>query len=193
MQPMKTILQQTISSLVFIALLTACNTPAKKAEKSDWQVVKANGFEIKLPANLKTASNLNEDATVQYQNIFKEYFNIVIHESAAEFNIAIIDAELEADYPATIDGYANFNKDRFSENVDEIIHLSDLQSLKLNGLDARYFEARAKVSGTDIFYHYGFVKGDTSYYQVMSWTSTKREADHKATMLESLKSMKETK
>ncbi len=140
---------------------------------------------------MKEASNLNDDAVLQYQNLIKEFYTIVIQESIVEYDSVISESGLSEDYPLNLDGYARLIGDRFEENADEIISKSELKSISVNGKNAKYFEATAKVSGLNIYYHYGFIKGDTSYYQVISWTLSDKEKKFKETMLNILKSLKE--
>jgi hypothetical protein len=175
-----------------MSLLSCSTSGSKNSEAGEWQTVESEGFSISLPSHLKPTENLNEDAIVEYQDLSKEYYVIVISESIEEFHQAIADAELEEDYPTTgIETYSQFIKDRFESNVDDMRNITEMKKLKVHGNEARYFESNATVSGIDIFYHYGFIEGDSTYYQVMSWTLSKKEPDFKEAMLESLKSLKE--
>jgi hypothetical protein len=186
--PMKRPFTLFLFSLMFLG---ACSTSSDKKETTEWKVVNSRNFSVKVPSYLKKATELHEDAVVQYQNIIKEFYFIVIEESADAFHESIVDAELQADYPADIDGYARFVTERFTENVDEVYKKTDLLPITISGKNGRYFEANAKMGNVDIHYHYGFIQGDTTYYQVLSWTLMNKESKYNATMLNMLQSFKE--
>lgn len=154
-------------------------------------MVNSRNFSLKLPSYLKKGTDLHEDAVVQYQNVIKEFYFIVIQESAEDFHATIEDSELQDDFSADIDGYARFVGERFSENVDEVYKKTELKSITVNGKEGRYFEANAKVGEVEIHYHYGFIRGDTTYYQLLSWTLMNKESKYNDTMLNILQSFKE--
>lgn len=146
---------------------------------------------MKVPGYLKKGTELHEEAVVQYQNIVKEFYFIVIQESAGVFHSTVQESELESDYPLNIDGYARLVGDRFSDNVDEMFKKTDLKPIVVDGKEGRYFEANAKVGDVNVHYHYGFIQGDTTYYQVLSWTLMNKESKYNDTMLGILQSFKE--
>jgi hypothetical protein len=181
-------------ALVAIAVfLGSCIQTAEKKEVTDWKTINSENFTIELPSHMKEAKDLHDDAVVQYQNAIKEFYFIVIQESISSFHQALADAELEGEYSSDIDGYAKLVSDKFADNVDEMIKKTEMKKIALKGMDARYFESNAKVNGVDIHYHYGFVQGDTTYYQVLSWTVMGKEKKLNDTMLGILESFKEKK
>jgi hypothetical protein len=174
-----------------LVILGSCTPPSDKKENAEWKVVNSRNFSIRLPGYLKKGTNLHDDAVVQYQNVIKELYFIVIEESADVFNATIEDSDLQDDYTQDIEGYARLVGDRFSENVDEVYKKTELKPITIEGKEGRYFEANAKVGDVDIHYHYGFVRGDTTYYQVLSWTLMGKESKYNDTMLHILQSFKE--
>lgn len=182
-------LSRLIPVLLTLSLL-AC-TSSTKREATDWATVDSEKFTVEIPSFLKKASNLHEEAIVQYQNPVKEFYFIVIQESAATFHAALETNELTESYSSDLDGYANLLSDRFSETTDETPEKSAIQSTTLRGKEARYFEASGKIDGIDIYYHYGFVKGDTTYYQLVSWTLKERKQKFSEDMLGIFQSFKE--
>lgn len=176
--------------LSLLVILGSCTSSSEKKETT-WKVVNSRNFSLKLPDYLKKGADLHDDAVVQYQNVIKEFYFIVIEESADDFDATIENAELKNDFPTDIDGYARFVGERFTENVDEVYKKTDMKSITVAGKQARYFEANAKVGDVDIHYHYGFVRGDTTYYQLLSWTLMSKEAKYSDTMLNILQSFKE--
>lgn len=180
-----------ILSLLAGVMIISCTPQNKKEEVTEWKTVGFANFTVKLPSFLKEVKDLHEDAVLQYQNPLKEFYFIVIRENASAFHQALEDGELTNDYPANLEGYANLIGDKFSENVDEVLTKSALKTVPLKGMEGKYFEANAKVDGIGIHYHYGFVKGDSTYYQVLSWTLDSKEKKFSDIMFDILRSFKE--
>jgi DUF2075 family protein len=128
---------------------------------------------------------------VQLQNPIREFYTIVIEESQKEFNNSLIAGDLQDDYHLNLDGYTSVVAENFTDNADEVVSKSEFIPLTVDGDSARYFESVAKVSGMEIYYHYGFIKGDSMYYQVMSWTLASKKEKVQADMLDILSSFKE--
>lgn len=177
--------------LMLLIMIGACSPSSEKKDSTVWKVVHSKNFSIKVPDYLKKGTDLHEDAVVQYQNIIKEFYFIVIQESAEGFHATITESELGEEYPPNLDGYANFVAANFSENVDELFKKTDMKPITVNGKEGRYFEANAKVGDVNIHYHYGFIQGDTTYYQLLSWTLMNKEQKFNTTMLNMLQSFKE--
>jgi hypothetical protein len=188
-------MSRNISLFTMMLLCVSACMPASKDDKAkkstDWKTVSSDKFTIQLPSHMKEATNLHEDAVLQYQNVIKELYTIVIEESQEEFHGALIDGGLEKDFPPNLQGYSSLVAEKFSENVDELIDKSEFKALTVNGDSATYFEAKAKISGIKVYYHYAFVRGDSNYYQVMSWTLAEKKDKLHADMMEIVNSFKE--
>jgi hypothetical protein len=176
--------------ILSLVSLSACTLSSKK-EKTEWKVIPSNGFSLSLPTHMKEASDLHDDAVLQYQNSIRELYCIVILEGETSYNNAIKNNGIESEYPLDLDGYSNLIRDSFLENVEEIKNQTEINTIGIKGRHGRYFEADAKMNGVDIYYHYGFVKGDTTYYQVLSWTLLSKKEKVSEDMLNILKSFKE--
>src|SRR5688572_17637953 len=139
---------RALVQLLFLSIVVvACMPQDKKEETTKWKTVRSTNFSLKLPSYLKVAEGLHESAVLQYQNPVKEFYCIVIQESAAAFHQAVEDAGLQDDYDLNLDGYSSLVGDRFVENVDELVNKSEWKSVPLKGLEGKYFEANAKVEG----------------------------------------------
>jgi len=73
------------------------------------QSIKIKGqYEIELPKTLSKADNLHEDASLQYQNLFSEFYTIVIDEPISDFNDLVTQDEYLAEsYKPNLTGYSN--------------------------------------------------------------------------------------
>ena len=77
--------------------------------KEETQSIKIKDqYKIELPKTLSKADNLHEDASLQYQNLFSEFYTIVIDEPISDFNDLVTQDEYLAEsYKPNLTGYSN--------------------------------------------------------------------------------------
>lgn len=131
-------------------------------------------YEIGVPNDMKVATSLNQDASLQYENIFKETYLAIIDEDREAFESAYnlyggIDST-----KSVISNYAKIQVDFFMEGV-KALERKDPKQLTINGMEAEQVEFTAKVEGVDgnIYYLMTFVQGEKNVYMVMMWTFEK--------------------
>lgn len=148
-------------------------------------------YEIELPEILSKADNLHEDASLQYQNIFSEFYTIVIDEPVSDFNDMVSqDGYLAESYTPDLTGYSNLLKDNLSVSVNNG-KFSAFEDTRINGLEAKLMNVSGTVDGIDVYYQFGFVKGKDRYYQIVNWTELKRKETHQKAMEKIIASFKE--
>lgn len=177
--------------ILFISSCAPGPKELKEKKSTDWKTIDSDNFSLRVPSHLKESTQLHEDAIVQLQNPIKEFYTIVIQESQEDFHNAVIEGGLQEQYGLNLAGYSSVVGDKFADNVDEVISKSEYMPLMIDGDSATYFESEADVSGIKIYYHYGFIKGDSLYYQVMSWTLASKKDKAHGDMVEILSSFKE--
>lgn len=79
-------------------ILAACGHIHKQRKKIDV----ADKYSIEIPMYMDKALNLNEDASLQYQYLPKEFFVIVLDESAEEMHQIMNENELTDRYSTLI-------------------------------------------------------------------------------------------
>jgi hypothetical protein len=180
---MKTIRFISFALMIFLAFSCA---------KEDVQSIKVKGkYEIELPTTLSKADNLHEDASLQYQNLFSEFYTIVIDEPISDFNDLVTQDEYLAEsYKPNLTGYSYLLKDNLSVAVKNA-KFSNFEDTKINGMDAKLMNVSGTVDDIDIYYQFGFVKGKNRYYQIVNWTELKRKDDHSEAMENIISSFKE--
>lgn len=156
------------------------------------QSIKIKGqYEIKLPKTLSKADNLHEDASLQYQNIFNEFYTIVIDEPISDFNDLVTQDEYLAEsYKPNLTGYSNLLKDNLSATIKNG-KFSKFEDTKINGMEAKLMNVTGTVDGIDVYYQFGFVKGRDRYYQIVNWTELERKDNHSGAMEKIISSFKE--
>jgi hypothetical protein len=117
-----------------------------------------NQYAMRIPAMLSSTSRLNEDASMQYQNIMRELYVIVIDEPIDEINQAFSDFQLMDLYSMDLDGYALLILDAFADNLSSH-QTQGVIPAKINGLPARVAKVDARVQGHSVFYHIAIFEG----------------------------------
>ncbi|QYJ69257.1 hypothetical protein [Flavobacterium litorale] len=152
-------------TLFVTLLLTSCSDTDYET-----RTVRVKGkYSIDIPKMLSKATDLNEDASLQYQNTFRELYVIVIDESKREYENVIVDSYLEEAYGNNLNGYSKL----VVEGIEREIVLDSLPKLKditINGMKAKTFATTGEVDAVRGYWNITFIEGRNNYYQVMSWT-----------------------
>lgn len=165
--------------LVYLTLslfLLSCGNKKKEAEsesapKIETKKVDVNGkYTIEVADFLNSASGLNDDASLQYQNPVREVYIIVIDEPKKEFEEAIVGTEFHDSTKSTLSNYANAQAESIKQNVT-ISKISNMMSRKIGSLNAESISVEGSVSGVPfpIFYHLTYVEGKEDLYMIMQW------------------------
>ena len=149
-----------------------------------------NLYSLTIPAFLSEGSDLHEDASLQYQHIFKEFYVIVIDESKAELQELMEFNELADYYDIDLDGYTDLIGDGLYESLINATQ-TDFVEDNVNGMPARFSTIDGTIDGVDIYYEYGIYEGAETWYQVIVWTLSDRQDKYKDEMKAILKSLKE--
>lgn len=171
-----------------IISLTSCGNLTDKKEE---QITEAdlipiqvnNEYSLSVPKYMTEAKNLNEEASLQYQNIFKETYVIVIDEDKETFINTFVDANAYDSTLSVTVNYQNAQLQSFSENMT-VTSQQDPVSWKLNGLEAQHVQMTGKVEGVkkEIVYYLTFVEGKDKLYMIMAWTLKDRKEKYGKTM-----------
>ncbi len=173
------------SSLLLLLILSACSTATQ------FNTVNiADKYTLDIPDYLTKTDDLNDDASLQYQNVIRECYTIVIDESKQEL-YDVIAASLElSEYPQSMEGYCAL-----------ILHgmldgggMTDYKLEKnqtINGLPAQFLSATLEVEGLQVFYKIAMIEGKKDFYQIMTWTLASNAEKQEADMDAILRSFKE--
>lgn len=96
-----------------------------------------NEYSVSIPDYMKEMTSLNDDASFQYANIYKETYTIVIDEDKQEFMDAFKEIGIYNDSLSAIENYSDYQIKSFQEslNSDEVKELD----FKLKNLRAKQF------------------------------------------------------
>lgn len=164
------------------------------ADMSSFQEANINNeYSMMLPDYLTKASNLNDDASLQYQNIFKETYIVVIDESKQEFIDTFKELGTYDDKKSPLVNYREAQINFFKETATSMNPGSEPKPVKINGLDAEMMDFEAKVEGveSDIYYCVSFIEGKDKLYWVMAWTMPSSKDKYKPDFEAAMKSFRE--
>ncbi len=193
-------MKKLISALPIFALLILISSCGgigeKKAESldvSEFKTVTApEMYQMSVPKYMKEASGLNVDASLQYQNIYKETYLAVIAEDKEDF-IDVFKELGQFDEKLTVAGnYRKTQIEYFTEGID-IKSKSDPVATTINGMAAEQIEFTARVPEVsyDIYYLMTFIEGRENIYMMMEWTLEENKAKYSDTFKEMAQSFTE--
>lgn len=180
-------MRKTVIFIFTILLFQSCGSG-----EEEQLVTVGNKYSLSIPSFLTKVSNLNDDASLQYQHAGKEFYIIAIDESKEEMQKAIIENDLEDLYENNIEGYSKLILDGFKESLRSP-YQSEIIDTTINKMPAKLTTLSGTVEGIDAFYTIGIYEGKNSYYQVLAWTLKSKKYSYKTKMNKILYSLAELK
>ncbi len=183
----------------FVVLLSSCDVKKFISEhmndagkKAELQRISGPGYSMGVPTYMSKATSLNEEASLQFQNIFKEAYVIVIDEDKQQFIKTFKELSSYDTTLSVIDNYGSVQLQSVSSR-SEVISKEELKNLTINGMNAAATELDAKVEGVSvpISYFLTFVEGKKKLYFIMGWTLQNKKEAYRADYLQMRKSFKE--
>jgi hypothetical protein len=149
-------------------------------------------FSVEIPTMLLEAQTLHEEASLQYQNLLQELYVIVLNESKADINQMIHEEEALSNFTPDFEGYVKLVTENMELRV-RLENVSELEDLKINGLNAKIQTFETDIEGHTAYYRVGFIEGKKDYYQVMTWTLKSKQDAHEEKMIHMVQSFRELK
>lgn len=159
-----------VASLILVSLavllFTAFSTPTR------WETQKVNRlYSIDIPSYLNKTDDLNDEASLQYQNEDEELYIIILDENKKEFMEAVnelLEDETISD-EEILDVYAYLQFTTFATDED---YDSSLEYLEINGLNARELDVIDYMEDYTVFYKMACYEGKDNLYFLVSWTTS---------------------
>lgn len=128
-------------------------------------------YSMIVPTSLYATNELNDVASLQYNNPSAEEYIIVIHEDKQEFIDIFKELGEFDDTKPLIDFFSGLQYESFAENSN-IYESSPTEKSKINGMPARHKKVVATVEGIEdkIVYYLAYIEGQDQMYTVMAWT-----------------------
>lgn len=189
----KSLISSGLAAILIIAIAHTASH-AFVTDKTPVREVNVGGrYSMKVPEYLTEGDDLNDEATLQYQNIYKEVYVIVIEEPAQDF----IDVFTELqDYDTTrtvLQNYARAQMESIRSNVEKVTFESPERSLKTGCGNAIVYDVAATQFDVsdEMGFTVGFIHGRLNLYMIMTWTFNKDKAKYQADMDAMIVSFKE--
>jgi hypothetical protein len=186
----------SFSVFILSSVLSACSLLPNKDEKGDnveFEAVSSTDgdFSLGIPTYMTKATTLNDDALLQYQNMFKEVYVIVIGEDKQEFINTFKKLDNYDTTRSPVSNYADVQVQATSANMN-VISKTDIIRSKINGMRAAATEMDATVEGvsTPITYFLTFFEGKEKMYMIMAWTFQSKKDTYRNTFDKMAKSFK---
>lgn len=181
--------RQTMKKIT-ILLLTILSLNSCQSGDEQQTVTIENKYSVAIPSFLTKASGLNDDASLQYQHAWKEFYVIVIDESKAEMQRALENYNLSESYSEDIKSYSDLILKVFEQTIS-VSNKSKIIDTIVNNMPARLLTVSGRVEGIDAYYSLAFIQGKERYYQIMAWTLSSKEHEYKDKMNRIMYSLKE--
>jgi len=148
-------------------------------------------YKMNIPGFMISTNQLNDDASLQYQNPLKELYIIVIDDTFDDFSKAINSNEVESEYTNDFNGFVELISSGEGELFFTVADRSKMKDETINGLKAKTLENIRNITGVDIYYKAALIQGKDTYYQVIAWTLASRKDKHEKIITEMINSFTE--
>jgi hypothetical protein len=167
----------------FILLLfPLCFANCKK--ETVFTEVKVNDrYAISIPDYLQPCADIQPDASLQYQNVEKEIYAIVINEKKSTMQNYDLDYDIDT-------YFKNITSQGFVDNIkDGKISIPGRQTI--NGNKALIADVSGKMEQNEVYYKLALIESPYEFYQVLIWTKADSKTTIEADMMKVIESFKE--
>jgi hypothetical protein len=170
-----------MKKIFFLLLLTSLFSCSQETTFTEVNI--NNRYTIAVPTYMKPCSDIQKDASMQYQNLEKDVYAIVIDEKKV-----------------TMQGYdLNFNLDTYFNNISSQGFSESIKNGKLsipgrqeiNGNKALIADITGKLEENDVFYKFAVIETPYEFYQILSWTRADHRQKLEKDMIKMIESFKE--
>ena len=173
------------NGLILLLFVSACSSGSKTNK-----ITIADKYSVELPEHLTETKDLNDEASLQYQNVLREFYTIVIDENKQELYDVIDESEALSDYTKNLNGFCKLVIDGMVLNAGMENQTIEKDQV-INGLPAQILSTTLGVDGYEVFYKIAMIEGKNDFYQVMTWTLASNEETNKGEMEAILRSFSE--
>lgn len=167
---------------------------SKEASDVKYKVKKINGlYSMKIPDFMTETTELQPDASLQYNNLFKEKYITVLDESKEDVEAFQRDYGVGDDLMSALGNYTDMRLQYLMESGIGIKDQTKLKASMINGHKALSTMIDATVPGIDedITYYFTYVEGTDHFYMISAWTLLSRKDTYTAEVKVMAESFKE--
>lgn len=142
-----------------------------------------NRYSIQMPSYMKPCNDIQKDASLQYQNLEKDIYAIVIDEKKITMQNYDLNFNLDT-------YYNNISSQGFSESIKNgKISIPGRQ--EINGHKALIADITGKLEDNEVYYKFAVVETPYEFYQIMTWTRASHRDKLEKDMTKMIESFKE--
>jgi hypothetical protein len=173
-----------VSALLLYSSSTL-SAQAKPKTAAKMQEVNIEGrYAMSVPDYMTPGDDLNDEASLQYQNIYKEMYVIVIDEPSQDFIDVFLDLGEYDTSKTPLQNYAAAQMESIRSNMKTVSHESRLREVKTGCGTAMVYDVSGFQEGIEeeMGFTVAFVHGRLNLYMIMTWTFKKSQAQYQADM-----------
>lgn len=154
-----------------------------KHETAFTEVKVNNSYSLSVADYLQPCSDLHKDASLQYQNVEKDVYAMVIDEKKKTMQDYSLDYDLDT-------YFNNIASQGFAENIkDGKVSIPGRQ--EINGHKALIAEVTGKIEENEVYYKLGVIETPYEFYQILIWTRANNKEELEPDMVKMVESFKE--
>jgi hypothetical protein len=169
---------------VFLFLLFPIMTSCQPEFTYD-RIAVGDRYSLSVPSFLEVTYDINPDASLQYQNIWKDFFVMVIDESKANLNNQSSELAI-----SSFTEYFNFHYGAI-ENALAVLEKPVFRDTTINAMPSKTVKLTGRVDGVEIFYYMVFAEGENRYYQVVAFSGASKKGEYEDIMGQIIFSLQE--
>jgi hypothetical protein len=181
-------MKKAIYLFLALILLGACGGPETNVSYRTVEV--KDQYSIKIPDYMNSTNQLNDEASLQYMNGFKEAYIIIIDEPKDSFVQIYQTIDQYNDSISISENYKNTQLESFKTYVKDF-NLYDENIVDFNEKPSYSYKVDGTVENIDITYFFRFVEGKEDLYMIMGWTEQWRKPTYENTFKQILSSFSE--
>ena len=150
-------------------------------------------YSMRIPTFMTVTTQLQEDASLQYNNPFKEKYIIVLNEEREETMSFMNDYGVYDESKSQLENYVDMRLGYLIESGISVTNQTELKSKMINGRKAysTVIDANVPDIDQDITYFFTYLEGKDHFYMISSWTLYDRKDGYKEEVETMVKSFKE--
>ncbi len=188
------ILKLFVLSILLVSFVSCDSNESEKTNKNSFKLVKLKGkYSLVVPKYMSKTTDLNDDASIQYEHLRKEVYVTVMNEAKKDIFSVIDDMDIDVDSTELLSFYVTAYLSPFDEEL-EGYQVKNTSDLKVHGLPTRIVEFDGILDGKHpISYMIGFLEGEEQFYTIALWTLAKYKAKNLDMFNKVVRSFKELK
>jgi len=142
-----------------------------------------NRYSMNIPDYLQPCTDLHKDASMQYQNVEKDVYAMVIDEKKKTMQNYSLDYDIDT-------YFNNIASQGFADNIkDGKVSIPGRQ--EINGHKALIAEVTGKIENKEVYYKLGLIETPYEFYQILVWTRGQNKEELESDIIKMVESFQE--